>query len=294
MIGELSALFTACLWSCSSIIFAAAIRRLGSVLVNVARLVFAAILLLLTMVVMGWGIHLSTSQLVNLSISGFIGLIFGDTFLFKAFQETGARISMLVMSLAPAITALLAYIFLGEVLFIWGIAGIFVTTAGIALVVMAHQQDSRSTAIISRRGLVFAFFGALGQGAGLIFARRAFIEGDINGFVATFVRIAASLVVIIPVMVASGRMKEPVKKLFGDKRALALTLAGAFFGPYLGITFSLISIMYTKVGVAATLMATVPILMLPLVRIIYKERLTWHAIAGASVAVAGVAILFLR
>ena len=261
---------------------------------NVARLVFGAVFLLLTMAVMGWTIHLSGSQFINLSISGFIGLIFGDTFLFKAFQETGARISMLVMSLAPAITAFLAYIFLGEILSVWGIIGIFVTTAGIALVVLAHQQDSRSTSVISRRGLVFAFFGALGQGAGLIFARRAFIEGDINGFVATFVRIAASLVVIVPMMVASGRMKEPVKKLLGDKRALALTMAGAFFGPYLGITFSLISIMYTKVGVAATLMATVPILMLPLVRVIYKERLTWHAIAGATVAVAGVAILFLR
>jgi drug/metabolite transporter (DMT)-like permease len=73
-----------------------------------------------------------------------------------------------------------------------------------------------------------------------------------------------------------------------------LTIGGAIFGPYLGITFSLIAIMYTKVGIAATLIATVPILMLPLVRIIYKERLSWHAIVGACVAVGGVAILFLR
>lgn len=274
--------------------FAGAIRRIGSVQVNVVRLIIAAVLLMVTILVANLNIRLSFGQYAYLSISGCIGLVFGDTFLFKSFHVNGARISMLIMSLAPAISAILAYIILGEMLSVWGIVGIIVTTAGIVLVVVSNQQSEYTKVKLTRNGLLYGFLGALGQGAGLVFARLAFVEGDINGFVATFVRIAASLVVLLPLTLMTGRIKNPIGVFWNDKRALMLTIGGAIFGPYLGITFSLIAIMYTKVGIAATLIATVPILMLPLVRIIYKERLSWHAIVGACVAVGGVAILFLR
>ena len=274
--------------------FAGAIRRIGSVQVNVVRLIIAAVLLMVTILVANLSIRLSFGQYAYLSISGCIGLVFGDTFLFKSFHVNGARISMLIMSLAPAISAILAYIILGEMLSVWGIVGIVVTTAGIVLVVVSNQQSEQTKVKLTRIGLLYGFLGALGQGAGLVFARLAFVEGDVNGFVATFVRIAASLVVLLPLTLMTGRIKNPIGVFWNDKRALMLTIGGAIFGPYLGITFSLIAIMYTKVGIAATLIATVPILMLPLVRIIYKERLSWHAIVGACVAVGGVAILFLR
>ena len=274
--------------------FAGAIRRIGSVQVNVVRLIIAAVLLIVTILAANLSIRLSFGQYAYLGISGCIGLVFGDTFLFKSFHVNGARISMLIMSLAPAISAILAYIILGEMLSVWGIVGIIVTTAGIVLVVVSNQQSEHTKVKLTRIGLLYGFLGALGQGAGLVFARLAFVEGDINGFVATFVRIAASLVVLLPLTLMTGRVKNPIGVFWNDKRALMLTIGGAIFGPYLGITFSLIAIMYTKVGIAATLIATVPILMLPLVRIIYKERLSWHAIVGACVAVGGVAILFLR
>ena len=274
--------------------FAGAIRRIGSVQVNVVRLIIAAVMLIVTILVANLSVRLSFGQYAYLSISGCIGLVFGDTFLFKSFHVNGARISMLIMSLAPAISAILAYIILGEMLSVWGIVGIIVTTAGIVLVVVSNQQSEHTKVKLTRIGLLYGFLGALGQGAGLVFARLAFVEGDINGFVATFVRIAASLVVLLPLTLMTGRIKNPIRVFWDDKRALMLTIGGAIFGPYLGITFSLIAIMYTKVGIAATLIATVPILMLPLVRIIYKERLSWHAIVGACVAVGGVAILFLR
>jgi drug/metabolite transporter (DMT)-like permease len=274
--------------------FAGAIRRIGSVQVNVARLVMAAVLLLLTILAANLSMRLSFGQYAYLSISGFIGLVFGDTFLFKSFQVNGARISMLIMSLAPAISAVLAYFILGEMLSAWGIIGIIVTTAGIVLVIVSNQKSESTRVKVTRSGLVYGFLGALGQGAGLVFARLAFVEGEINGFVATFIRIAASVIILLPLTLLTGRIKDPVRVFSKDRRALMLTIGGAIFGPYLGITLSLIAIMYTKVGIAATLIATVPILMLPLVRFIYKERLSWHAIVGACVAVGGVAILFLR
>ncbi|MGE5400292.1 MAG: DMT family transporter [Ignavibacteriales bacterium] len=292
--GELSALLTAILWSFTSIFFSEASIRVGSFEVNITRLLMAAIFLFVTIVIMGFSVALSTTQIINLSVSGLIGLIFGDTYLFKAYQHIGARLSQLLMASAPAMTALMAYIFLGETFSVWGIAGMFITLAGITMVVMEKNEQPASKYKISRIGILYGFLGALGQAAGLIFAKLAFQEGDINGFVATFVRIFASVIVIVPAGIIFRKYKNPVKVFSKDKKALAFTTAGSIMGPYLGITFSLIAVANTKVGIAATIMSTSPIIMLPMIHYLYKEKLSWKSIAGAFIAVGGVAILFLR
>ena len=293
-LGELSALLTALFWSGSSIVFAAAISRIGSVQVNVSRLIFGALFLLAVILVFGFEIHLSSSQYANLAISGFLGLVFGDTFLFQSYVYNGARLSMLIMSVAPAISAVLAYIFIQEVLPFWGILGILVTMAGIAMVVTERKEDGSTVHKITTAGIVYGVLGAFGQGAGLVVARLAFDEAPINGIVATFVRIVPSLAILVPLGWMTKRFVNPIRVFNEDRRALKLTIAGAILGPCLGITFSLIAVAHTSVGIAATLMATSPIMMLPMAKTIQKETLTWKAIAGAFVAVAGVSILFLR
>jgi len=85
-----------------------------------------------------------------------------------------------------------------------------------------------------------------------------------------------------------------VKVFRGDRRAFLLMLLGALFGPVLGVTFSFIGVSRTDGAVAATIMATSPVLMLPVVRVLYRERLSWRAVGGAVIAVGGVAMLFLR
>lgn len=290
--GELSALITAGFWSCSAIVFAAATARAGAIPVNVGRLLLAALYLALILPVTGSGGRLSLSQAGFLALSGVIGLAFGDSFLFKAFGELGARVTMLVMSTAPAFAALLAWLLLHETLSGWAIVGMVVTLGGVALVVTGKSAGPGLP--FAGRGMTYAVLAAIGQGVGLIFAKMAFNEGEINGFVATLVRILASLIVMVPLGVAESRSAGAFRVFRTDHRALGLTALGALLGPFLGITFSLIAVAHTDVGVAATIMATVPILMLPLVRILYRERLSWKAIGGAFVAVGGVAILFLR
>jgi drug/metabolite transporter (DMT)-like permease len=147
---------------------------------------------------------------------------------------------------------------------------------------------------VSPRGLFYAALAAIGQGSGLILAKLAFREGHVNGFLATAVRIIASLVVLLPLVIAARRYTSPARMFMRDRRAFLLTALGSVLGPFLGITFSLIAVANTSVGIAATIMALVPILMLPLVWIIHKEKLAWRAFVGAFVAVVGVAVLFLR
>lgn len=291
-LGEIAALVTAACWSVTSLSFAAATRRVGSVMVNVTRLILALILLFLIIALSGLPLGFSTEQYLLLAASGLIGLVFGDSFLFRAYQEIGPRISMLIMSLAPAFSALLAYVILGESLSAWGAGGIGVTIAGIGVVVTGQQRESGKDRV-NVRGVLYAVFASAGQGIGLIVARMAFDRGPVPGFSAAFLRIAAAVLVLTPAAALSGRYGNPIPVFSRDRRALLFIVTGAVFGPVLGITLSMVSITYAHVGIAATLMATVPVLMLPLLRWIYHERLSWRAILGALVAVGGVAMLFL-
>lgn len=290
-LGELSALLTACLWSGSAMVFASATNRVGSFQVNITRLILAAIYLALLTLVLQLNTTLSGNQLLSLSMSGVVGLSLGDTFLFKAFREIGARITMLIMSLAPAIAAVVAFLVLDETISLAGVLGIAITVAGVSAVVLDRGSSRVS---LTASGLVLALLAAIGQGVGLVLAKMAFREGELNGFVAAGVRIVASLVVLLPIAMMTKRFSSPVRMMRQDVKSFRLIAVGSILGPFLGISFSLIAVEHTKVGIAATIMAIVPILMLPLARFVYKEKLTWRAIAGAFVAVAGVAVLFLR
>ena len=292
--GELSALATAVLWTGSALAFAAATTRVGSVYVNVIRLAAAVVFLFVTIIVFDIQVNVSFAQLIFLSLSGFTGFVFGDTFLFKSYEYNDARIGSLIMSAAPAMAALMAFIFLNERLSFSGIVGMIITLAGIALVVLERKEPSTHHTPISMVGVFYALLGALGQAGGMIFAKSAFAYGPINGFVATFIRALVATLVLAPLNYFAGRFMEPIKIFSNDRKAFRFTLLGSFLGPYLGVTFSLIAISLTDVAIAATIIALVPIIMLPMVWIIFREKLSWRAIVGACVAVAGVGILFLR
>lgn len=292
-LGELSALSAACLWAGTSLIYASVTTKIGSVQVNITRMIFAILWFLLSIPVLDIPIHLSRTQMLNLVFSAIVGIVFGDTFLFKAFQQIGARISMLIMTLSPAISAVLAYIFLQERLSRWVIIGMIVTICGIALVVLERTAPASSSYTITKIGLLYAFLGALGQGGGVVLAKKAFAEGPIHGLVAALIRISAALIVMLPAAIATDRYPNPLKIFKKHKKIFIPLLIGSFSGTYLGITLSLVAVAHTKVGIASTLIATSPVVMLPMVRLVYKEVLSWKAIVGAFVAVGGVAMLFL-
>lgn len=294
LLGELSGLVTAILWSGSSMAFTNAAENIGSIQLNINRMIIACIFLFLTILLIDSSFELSQSQIIFLSISGVVGLIFGDSFLFAAYRHVGARIGMLIMSLSPAMSAAFAYFFLDEELSLIAVTGIIITILGIGLVVVERKEIPTSKYKISKVGVFYALMGALGQAGGLILAKFAFNEGEINGFVATFVRVFSASVLMFLILVLARRYKNPIKIYKEKPKAFFSTVLGTILGPYLGITTSLIAIKYTKVGIAATLMSTVPIIMLPMVKLIYKEDLNWRAIVGAFITVGGIAILFLR
>jgi len=293
MIGEIAALATALFWSFATIFFTFGSKKVGVIQLNIDRLFFASIYLFTTICIAGIHPHINEKQLLLLILSAIAGLVLGDSFLFKAFAEIGPRLSLLIMSFAPPLSAILAFIFLGEILNIWAIIGIAVTTFGVFLVILERDEDNKLT-INNKWGFFWALLGMLGQAVGLIFAKAALKEADIHPFIASFTRIFSAFIIMLPLGYLTKRYKFGYSSYRGIPKAIFAPTIGAILGPYLGITLSLIAIQHTKVGIASTLMSTTPILMLPISHYFLKEKLNWQSIVGAFIAVLGVAILFLK
>ena len=292
--GELTALLTAIFWTITALAFEIAAKKVGTYSLNIIRLGVAFILLAgLSYFRRGmlWPVDANIHAWTWLSLSGIIGFVLGDLFLFNAFAMIGSRISMLIMTLVPPVTALIGWLLLGETMNLQSLGGMFLVIAGIALTIWSKQNGKEKLTLnYPLRGIFFAFLGAVGQAGGLVLSK--FGMRDYDPFAATHIRIIAGFIGFAIVISFLGRWKF-VKATFSDKIAMRGIGIGSFFGPFLGVSFSLVAIQHTKAGIAATLMAIVPILIIPPAIFIFKQKVSWKEVIGAIVSVIGVALFFI-
>jgi drug/metabolite transporter (DMT)-like permease len=293
-VGEFAALLVAVFWTISALAFESASNRLGSVAVNILRLVIGFIFLsLLTVVTRG---HLfpsdaSADNWLWLTLSGFIGFVFGDLFLFKSYTIIGSRFSMLIMTLVPPLTALFGWLIMGEQLSPLNFAGMTLTFTGIAMAIFSRENKNERFRIkLAPIGLLYAFGGALGQALGLVLSK--FGMKDYDPFASTQIRIIAGIAGFAMLVTAMRRWKSVIKAVSDVKGMKSLSL-GAFFGPFLGVSFSLLSVRYTKAGIASTIMALTPVFIILPAVMLYKEKVTIAEVAGAILSVGGVALFFI-
>ena len=296
-LGEIAALITSLCFSITSTFFTLAGQKVGSVIVNRTRLGIAVVFIIgahfLLRVPLPYEIE--TDRLFWLGLSGILGLVLGDASLFQAFILIGPRISMLLMGLTPVIATILAWLFLGEQLSELQILGIGLTLGGVLWVIIEHNQKINSNGIEKQSflpGILFGLGGAAGQALGLITAKKG-LGGDFPALSGTLIRMLTAAIVLWSFTMLRGQAWKTIKKLNNNRQSLGYITAGSFTGPFLGVTFSLIAIQNTSVGVASTLMALTPIFLLPISHLVFNERFGWGAIAGTIVSVAGVSILFL-
>ena len=295
LIGEMAALFTSFCWSLSAIGFTKSTERVGSLVTNRVRVLLAMLLLILINAVL-YGqpipLHAGAARWVWLSISGIIGLSLGDVFLFQAYKEIGARLGLLLLSLAPVFGAAIAWIFFGQALNLLQIAGMGIALAGISWVVLARPDEKADNVRkATGRGILFGVLAALGQATGLVFSQQG-MTGNFSPFAGTLIRMIAAVVTL---WIVAGLQKQAVPTVVAMRRqsgAFGWVAFGALFGPVLGVSASLLAVQHADIGVASTLMALPPVFMLPISYFVFKERFGWQVVAGTLVAIAGVAILF--
>ncbi len=292
--GELFALATAFCWSLTAMFFSAGGRRASADIVNRSRLLFALGFVALT----HWLLegspfprHVEAFRWSWLSVSSVLGLVLGDAMLFEAYVLLGPRLAMLLMSLVPIITTGAGWLFFGETVTPMEGAGILMTIAGIAWVVTDPANAAHMIRRQYGRGLLFGLGGALGQAANLLTAKVALVD-DFPPISASLIRIAVAVLILWAAALAQKKAR-PIVTRWREPALLRLILAGTVAGPFLGIWFSLIAIQHARVGIASTLMALPPVILIPLTFLVYRERVGRRGVAGTLLAFVGVALIFL-
>lgn len=291
--GEFAALLTAFFWTVTSLSFESAGHKIGSIAVNILRLVIGlAFLSVFTLIRRGMilPVDATCENWIWLSLSGLVGFVFGDLFLFKSYTIIGSRFSMLIMTLVPPITTFFSFIILGEKLTLFHFLGMTLTFSGIAMAIFSRNGKGEKLSLkLAPRGILYAFGGAVGQALGLVLSK--FGLKDYDPFAATQIRIIAGIAgytMLVTFLVRWGSIAKATR----NKEAMLLTSLGAFFGPFLGVSFSLIAVRYTEAGIASTIMALVPVFIILPAVLLYKEKVTPIELLGALVSVGGVALFF--
>lgn len=311
--GEIAALGTAVCWVVTALSFESAGKRIGSLSLNLIRLCMALVPLAV------WGlvsrghalpVDIEAGAWGWLGLSALVGFLIGDLCLFRAFVLIGPRLSTLMMASVPVWTALFGFVFLDELLGGRELLGIGLTVGGIGWAVSQRQPNTPAPGgsaepaqtpappppgaaslrwRFTNNGVALALVGALGQAGGLVLSKYGM--GDHDPFAATQIRVMTAIVGFAVVITLAGWWPR-VRAAVRDRAAMGPTAIGAVFGPFLGVGLSLLAVQLAPTGVAASLMATTPILMLPITWI-RGERFGWAGALGAMVAVGGVAVLLL-
>ncbi len=292
-IGELAALAVAFCWTITALAFETASRKVGSVAVNIIRLVMALVLLSIYSYVTRGLFFPTDASLYSwywLILSGVVGFVIGDLFLFEAFTLIGSRLSMLIMTLVPPITATLGWMIMGEQMTYINIIGMMMTISGIALVIFQKHKPGGPKVSYPVKGLFFALLGATGQATGYVLSKYGM--GDYDPFAATQIRVMAGIFGFT-ILVSFFRRWRAVLGAVQQTKPMLLMLLGATFGPFIGVSLSLLAAQNTSTGIAATIMAITPILIIPPTLIFFKQAVSWKEIVGAAISVGGVSLFFI-
>jgi len=304
-IGEIAGLTTAFCWAFTSMFFAEAGKLIGSFKVNKIRLIFAVVIYCFALFITAGRLFpddLNMRQVYWLSLSGIVGLVFGDGCGFKALVMIGPRLTTLLYSTAPVMATLIAWFFLGEKLNFLNILGIIITIVGVTWVVIERRYKTNNNTLSKdhpdsgslSKGVLLGLGAAFGQAAGLVLAKQGMLYagGNVAPMEASFIRMLTALVCIWFLSALRGQFLDTFK-VMKNKRAMAFCFGGAFAGPFMGVWMSLIAVALIATGVAATLNAMTPVMIIPLVILYYKEKVSVRAIIGTVIAIGGVALLFI-
>jgi len=301
-LGELISIGVAFSWTATALLSEYGSKRLGNLQLNVMRMLLA----LLFSMVLFWvvtGCPLPTaipaSACAWMLLSGVVGYVVGDFCLFQCYIIIGSRYGQLFMTLAPLAAALAAWVMLGQQMPPMSVVAMVVTLCGIGITVMGRGSHHALSLKLPLAGVLYAVGAALCQGVGLVLSK---VGMDCYGptdmpqwmvpFSANFLRCIAGIVGFTLLLYKRETLVS-LRPALTDAKGVAVAVATTVFGPFVGVGFSLMAVQLTSAGVASTLMALTPIIILLPSYWLFRQPITWKTIVGAVVAVVGVSLFFL-
>lgn len=305
-IGELISIGVAFSWTATALLSEFGSKRLGNLTLNVLRMGLA---LLFSLVLFGvvTGNPLPAGVPAEacgwMLLSGLVGYVIGDYCLFQCYILIGSRFGQLFMTLAPLSAALMAWITLGQQMKPISIVAMLVTLFGIGISVLGRGNHHMVSLKLPLNGVLFAIGAAMCQGIGLVLSKIGMDHYDVAAmakagvsewlipFSANFYRCIAGIIgftILLYFRDGIGHLHEAMH----DRKGLSVAIATTIFGPFVGVGFSLMAVQYTAAGIASTLMAMTPIIILLPSYWLFHEKITWKAVLGAFISVIGVSLFF--
>lgn len=306
--GEIISLSVAISWTITALCFEYGGKRIGALSLNIIRLGLSVVMLggvLLVCTGSFFPVEAGVKAWFWLGVSGFIGYVLGDYCLFNSYLLIGSRFGQLFMTLAPPSAALASFLIFGEKMGGYALLGMCITLFGIGLSVFAKGEENANkwTLKLPLKGVLLGIGAGVGQGVGLVFSKlgmeyyiqdlnpQSELDSFLVPFASTQIRGIIGVVGFLAVMLYTRKGKALLQS-FRDGRAMVAATGGTIFGPFLGVSFSLMAVQYTEAGIASTLMALTPIIIILPSRILFKQKVTVKEVMGAVVSVLGVSLFF--
>ena len=306
-LGEAISLTVAVSWTVTALFAEVGSRRLGSLQMNVIRMILSLIMLGATL----WWFTGSPYPLYAdgkvwfwLSMSGFVGYLLGDYCLFNSYVWIGSRFGQLFMTLAPPTAALFGWMLLGETLAWNALVGMLVTLTGIGISVLNKGESQKLSLKLPLKGVLFGIGAGVGQGIGLVLSKVGMnfyeevipageeLVADLVPFASTFIRAVTGTVGFLCVM-GIQRQFHALATSVRDRKGMNAALWATITGPFIGVSLSLMAVQYTEAGIASTLMALTPVLIIWPAHLFFGQQVTLKEVIGACISVIGVSLFFI-
>ena len=307
-LGEIISLIVAASWTVTAIFADKASHRIGSMSTNVIRLTLASVFLaILLWVTLGhpYPVYADGKAWLWLGLSALVGYVFGDWCLFNCYLSIGARFGQLFMTLAPPMAAIAGWAMLGETLTWKSMLAMVVTLSGIAISILSRGEGHRVKLSLPLKGVLLGLGAGAGQGVGLVLSKIGMqhyeaalpsatpeLMGTMLPFASTMIRALIGSVGFLCLM-ALQKDLPLLKAAAHDRKGLTYAVILTLFGPVFGVSLSLMSVQYTDAGIASTLMALTPVLIILPYALMYKQKVRLKEILGVTVSMIGVAMFFL-
>lgn len=307
--GEIIALIVAISWTATALFADVASHRLGSLPLNLIRMVLSWLFLsAMLWIVTGapYPLFASGKAWFWLALSGLVGYVFGDYCLFNSYIVFGSRYGQLFMTLAPPMAGIAGWLMLGESMSWHAWIAMAVTLTGIAISILARGgENHKLTLKLPLKGVLFGIGAGVGQGVGLVLSKIGLEHyeqsipssapesiAQMMPFAGTYIRAVAGFVGFFLILAFMKKLPQ-VTSAVRDRKGMLFATLTTFFGPFLGVSLSLMAVQYAKAGIASTLMALTPVLIIVPYAIIHKQKISAKEVIGTLITMVGVALFFL-
>ncbi len=290
LLGSGAALGSAMAWAMGSILY----RKIGDAAsplgMNLGKGLLGLALLAIWLLFVGVE-PMDTRSVVYLAISGLLGIALGDTFFFMALVRIDPRQTLLLGTVGQVFTVLLALLFLGErpTTLTW--IGIVLVLGGVTWVLRERlPRESRERRKVRAAGIAYGLIASILMSSSIITAKVG--VATVPTVQATGLRLLSGMVGLGLYGLATRDLRAWLQPFANVSllRSIIVAVVVTIFG---GFWLSIVSLKYIDASAATILTSTEPLFVLPLVVLFLGERVSFKAVLGASVAVAGVALVLL-